>query len=129
MNKRNAQRTLKKAKKILQTDGWTQKKWKCVDGKYCVDGAIAAAAGIEFGIMADPTPYNTLYDPLADELKRYADAVVLFARHLPDDYRDFILPSERNNPRYGKEATTDYNDRPGRTIDEVMATLDRAIAS
>lgn len=123
-----AKATLRKARLILDKDGWTHGKWKCEDGKYCVDGAVAAAAGL--AVTVDNAP--GFEDAAQGALWRYLDAATLLARHVSvnGDWNSWLdTYADRKPYEVLSHWLYHYNDRTGRTIDEVNTALNAAIHS
>lgn len=87
-----------KAKSILEENGWCQNRYNGSNGEVCLSEAIQRAGGHQ--------EYGSFYMP--------PDSEVLMAHR-------YISSNILEDSVYG------WNDRKGRTKEEVMAALDKAI--
>jgi len=109
-NPEQAKEDLKGALRILQRDGWTQGKFKCADGKFCVQGAILAAVGVQ---RIGPNGYDAAEADFYPKQKRFHDANKLLMNHLDLGYF---------------QTSADWNDDADRTFEDVRAALTAASA-
>lgn len=89
--------------------GWCQGALRTIDGKYCLSGAILLAGG-GFGAGRGPIEDDRLREKLSPSFKLVTQAVGLGKGKSPG----WSIPM--------------WNDVPGRTREEVLAAMDRAIA-